>query len=323
MSNHEDLVQAYKTVEAVTLEVARSVEMPRRDLLVVVGAFTVGESVFIEGIPGNGKTTLAKSMATAVNGSFGRVQGTSEVLPSDITGNDIFDQSTQRYVFQPGPVFSNVLLVDEMGRLSPKTQSALFEAQQEKQVTVNGRTHQLPRPSVAIATNNPHAYSQGVNIITEAGIDRYGVTVEMPEHDEDMMLQVHEKTKQGHYPQTAVELRDMLQAREAVSKMDISSEVLRLAARAVVATREHAALDPETTVLGGQRPFANLLKVASVVALMDDSGKMRQTVNANDVAVAAHYVLPHRMGLTYKAAEQTNKQEVIDEALRAVATTRS
>src|SRR5207302_6892716 len=128
--------EAHYAIEALTAEMTESVIMPKSDLKAVIGCVVVGEAVLFEGVPGTGKTTLAKALAMAIGGDFSRVQGTPDVIPADITGGLIFNPKDREFHLNRGPIFTNVLLVDEANRLQSKTQSALLEAMQEKQVTI-------------------------------------------------------------------------------------------------------------------------------------------------------------------------------------------
>jgi len=143
--------------------------------LVVLGLVCEGH-VLIEDVPGVGKTMLARSLARSLNCSFNRIQCTPDMLPSDITGVDIFDQSTGTFKFLPGPILNQIVLADEINRATPKTQSALLEAMQERQVTVSGQSHQIPAPFMLLATQNPIEY-EGTFPLPEAQLDRFMVKV--------------------------------------------------------------------------------------------------------------------------------------------------
>src|SRR5688572_16815045 len=135
-------------------------------------AVLAGGHLLLQDVPGVGKTTLAAALATAVGGTFARVQFTSDLLPADITGTNVLDPGTGRFVFRPGPLFANVVLADEINRTTPKTQSALFEAMEERQVTVDGTTRELPRPFLVLATQNPFDY-HGTFQLPDSQLDRF------------------------------------------------------------------------------------------------------------------------------------------------------
>src|SRR5919199_5734997 len=157
--------------------------------LAVVALLCQGH-VLLEDVPGTGKTTLGRSLAQSLGGEFKRVQCTPDLLPSDVTGVSVFDQRTADFVFRPGPVFANVLLVDEINRATPRTQSAVLEAMQEQQVSVDGVTHPLPRPFSVVATQNPIEL-EGTFPLPEAQLDRFLLRLQVgypAEEDERLML---------------------------------------------------------------------------------------------------------------------------------------
>jgi len=144
-----------------------------------VAAFLAGGHVLFEDIPGVGKTVLAKALARGIGGSFGRVQGTPDLLPSDLTGVTVFDDDTRQWTFHPGPLFNNVVLVDELNRATPRTQSSLLEAMAERQVTVDGTTHPLPDPFFVVATQNPQGGDLGTFPLVGGQRDRFALSVSM------------------------------------------------------------------------------------------------------------------------------------------------
>jgi len=302
---------AFDTVQSMTAEVIRAVEIPDDELRAVIGAAATGEYVLFEGVPGTGKTTLAKSLAAALGGSYRRVQGTPDVTPSDITGNYVYSPKTGEYEFKPGPVFSNVVLLDEVNRLQPKSQSALLEAMQEKQVTVGNETYSLPSPFFVLATQNPHEIGQGVNPLTNANRDRFAIGITMPELSEDEMLAVEAKVEAAHKPTQVVEIDALNNVRSALTHMAIASSIKRDAAELVVAVREHKDLSSEETVLGGARPLLRILNLARYAGMSD----RRQKVEVADIAFAARYVLPHRVGLHFDQYNKTTAHEIVEQVI--------
>src|SRR5689334_15098796 len=170
--------------------IARAVKAPDRVLRDVLVALLAEGHVLIEDYPGVGKTALARAMARSIDAEFARVQCTADLLPADVVGTNVYNQRENRFEFRPGPVFANVVLVDEVNRASPKTQSGLLESMQERSVTVDGYTHELARPFIVLATQNPVEY-EGTYPLPEAQLDRFTVRVQLgypPANEEAAML---------------------------------------------------------------------------------------------------------------------------------------
>ena len=148
-------------------------------------ALLAGQHLLLSDLPGMGKTTLASALARVVGGSFRRVQGTPDLLPTDLVGASIYNQANESWTFQPGPLLSNVVLIDEVNRITPRTQSALLEAMAERQITVDGRTHVLPRPFMVVATMNPVG-SAGTFTMTAGQLDRFGLTLALGSAQRDV-----------------------------------------------------------------------------------------------------------------------------------------
>ena len=186
----DELAQASALAGALVDACARAVRAPRTSLQACVIALLSGGHVMIEDVPGVGKTVLAKSLARAAGCDYSRVQCTADLLPADVTGVTVWDQNAGTFLFRAGPVFANLVLVDEINRASPKTQSALLECMEEGQVTVDGETRTLPRPFMIIATQNPVEY-EGTFPLPEAQLDRFAVRVRIgypPPREEAAMI---------------------------------------------------------------------------------------------------------------------------------------
>ena len=260
----------------------------------VLCLFSEGHLI-IEDLPGVGKTTLAKSLARSVDLSFSRIQFTPDLLPSDVTGVNVYNQATHEFDFRPGPVFANVLLVDEINRTSPKTQAALLEAMQERQVTVDGATYGLAPPFIVMATQNPIEY-EGTYPLPEAQLDRFTMRISIgypPLAAEAQMLveQTTETPLESLEPVATAQ--DVLAAIEDVRRIFVEESVRRYVVALVRTTREDSRL-----FLGASpRAGINLLRVGKARALTAD----REYVVPDDVKAVAPAVLGHRLILAPEA----------------------
>ena len=266
--------------------------------------------VLVEDVPGVGKTVLAKALARSLELRFQRVQFTPDLLPADVTGVNVFDRGSGSFQFRPGPVFANVLLVDEINRASPKTQSALLEAMQETQVTVDGETHILERPFLVIATQNPVEY-EGTYPLPEAQLDRFAGRMGIgypPDADEARMLAEQTTEPPLEHLQPVAAHAELLDAIEAVRLVHVEESVNRYVVSLLRHTRESRRL-----ALGGSpRSGIALLRLAKARALTEG----RDYVVPEDVQELAQPVLAHRLILAPEArATGITAAEVVSEAL--------
>ncbi|MEO6630018.1 MAG: AAA family ATPase [Aquihabitans sp.] len=181
---------ATASISALVEQVSAVVLGDPGSIWMAAAAFTAGGHVLFEDIPGVGKTLLAKALAASIGGTFGRIQGTPDLLPSDLTGVTVYDDDTRTWNFRPGPLFNHVVLVDELNRATPRTQSALLEAMAEGQVTVDGTTHRLPDPFFVVATQNPHGGDIGTFPLVAGQRDRFSVSLSLGLPGRDAELQV-------------------------------------------------------------------------------------------------------------------------------------
>ncbi|HTK23938.1 MAG TPA: AAA family ATPase [Gaiella sp.] len=270
--------------------------------------------VLVEDVPGVGKTVLAKALARSLELRFQRVQFTPDLLPADVTGVNVFDRPSGSFRFRPGPVFANVLLVDEINRASPKTQSALLEAMQETQVTVDGVTHVLDRPFLVIATQNPVEY-EGTYPLPEAQLDRFAVRMAIgypPDAEEARMLAEQTTEPPLEHLRPVAGHAELLEAIDAVRGVHVEESMNRY----VVALLRHTRESRRLALGGSPRSGISLLRLAKARALTEG----RDFVVPEDVQALAQPVLAHRLILAPEArATGVTATEVVAEALAATA----
>jgi MoxR-like ATPase len=256
--------------------------------LAVINLISQGH-LLIEDVPGVGKTMLARSLARSIGCTFGRIQFTPDMLPSDVTGVSIYNQAEHKFEFRPGPIMAEIVLADEINRATPKTQSALLEAMQERQVTVDGSTHMLPKLFMVLATQNPIEY-EGTFRLPEAQLDRFlmRIRLDYPAFDDEINVL---KQQLLQHPidllQPVVSAEEVLIAQEAIKRVHVEQSVYRYIVELVRRTRQH-----EDTYLGASpRGSLGLLRASQARAVLMG----RDFVIPDDVKALATYVLGHRI----------------------------
>jgi MoxR-like ATPase len=227
--------------ERVSSNVEKVIMGKHREVQRVLIALLCRGHVLLEDVPGVGKTVLAKSVARSLGCSFSRVQCTPDILPSDITGVSIYNQKTEEFEFRPGPVFAQIVLADEINRATPKTQSALLEAMEERQVTVDGRTHALPRPFIVLATQNPIEY-EGTFPLPEAQLDRFLIRLRLGYPDMAAEMQLMDAQRKLHPLETleqVITIEEFAGAQDAVQDVYVDELIKRYILDIVTATRQH------------------------------------------------------------------------------------
>jgi MoxR-like ATPase len=261
-----------------------------------------------------GKTALARALARSIDAEFSRIQCTADLLPADAIGTMVFNQREARFDFHPGPVFANVLLVDEINRASPKTQSALLEAMQETQVTVDGETHVLDRPFLVVATQNPVEY-EGTYPLPEAQLDRFAVRMAIgypPDAEEARMLAEQTTEPPLEHLRPVADHAELLEAIEAVRRVHVEESMNRY----VVALLRHTRESRRLALGGSPRSGISLLRLAKARALTEG----RDFVVPEDVQALAQPVLGHRLILAPEArATGVTATEVVAEAMAGTA----
>jgi MoxR-like ATPase len=245
--------------------------------------------VLVEDVPGTGKTMLARAMAVSLGGSFKRLQCTPDLLPNDITGVSVFNQKTQQFDFRPGPVFVNILLADEINRATPRTQAALLEAMQERQVTVDGVTRPLAAPFLVLATQNPIEY-EGTFPLPEAQLDRFLMRLSLgyPEaDDEGRILRGQRKQHPIETVSQVVDGSQLLQLHDVVGDVHVDDSLERYILAIVRATRSHA----DVALGASPRGSLALYKTAQAMAAL----RGRDYVVPDDIKTLAPVTLTHRL----------------------------
>ncbi|HYY88881.1 MAG TPA: MoxR family ATPase [Chloroflexota bacterium] len=279
------------SVQATAQRLIENVErvlVGKRDAIeLAVAALLCEGHLLVEDVPGTGKTTLARALAQSIGGTFKRVQCTPDLLPSDVTGVSVFDQRSGDFVFRPGPIFAHVVLADEINRATPRTQSAVLEAMQEAQVSVDGVTRPLPRPFVVLATQNPIEL-EGTFPLPEAQVDRFLLRLNLGYPSEDDEVSMVELRQDSHVAlEAVVGLEGVQAATEAAAALRVHDEVRRYLVRVARATRE----DPGIRL--GASPRATLALHRAVQAWAAMQG--RDFVTPDDVKHMAVPVLAHRL----------------------------
>lgn len=269
--------------------------------------------VLIEDVPGVGKTVMAKALAKSIGLSFKRIQFTPDLLPSDVTGVSIYNQHSTHFEFRPGPIFANVVLADEINRASPKTQSALLEAMEEKQVTVDGQTYAEPRPFMVLATQNPIEY-EGTFPLPEAQLDRFLLQIHLGYPDAISEIHMLSQQQQEHPLEgigQVIGLDYVLEAQQAVRKVYVDDKIKEYIVQIMRATRSHA------DVYLGASPRGSLALYHAVQAYAAAEG--RDYVIPDDVKALVLPTLSHRLIISPAARiKNVEADEIIKEIMKKI-----
>lgn len=312
MVNMQELKRRFDIVFS---EVDRGIVGQKEAVEQLVAALLCDGHVYLEGYPGLAKTMIIKTLANIMDLKFSRIQGTPDLLPSDITGTYVIDESKGRkeFKFQPGPIFANVVLVDEVNRATPKSHSAVLEAMQEKQVTVGNATYKLEEPFFVLATGNP-IEQEGTFKLSEAQVDRFlfKINVVYPSTEEEM--KIIEKYDEVDFDdikfKKVFSREDLLKLQQLVKQVPVSNELKKYAIDLVSSTR-----NKKNLIEYGASPRASLalVKAAKARALMDG----RKYVSKEDIKKMAFPVLRHRVILSFEAERKgMNEDDVIKELIK-------
>ncbi|USB34401.1 MoxR family ATPase [Paenibacillus sp. YPG26] len=283
------------------------------EIKLLLTALFAGGHVLIEDVPGTGKTQLIKALARSMNGEYRRIQCNPDILPSDITGVSVFHPQEERFVFRPGPVMTHILLADEINRATTKTQSALLEVMEERNVTVDGVTYGLPNPFMLCATQNPIDF-EGTYMLPEAQLDRFMMKLRMGYPDESTertMLHSHQKGQPVDQLEPVTHMDEIARIQEEIRLVHIDDAVLNYLLEIVRRTREYEG------VLLGASPRASLafLNAVKAYAFLNE----RSYVLPDDIKILVPYVLGHRILLRPEARlDSLNTDTVLQNILRQV-----
>ncbi len=300
-----------EVAEELRTNITAAVKVSDRVLRDLLAALLAEGHVLIEDHPGVGKTALARSLARSIDAEYARIQCTVDLLPADVVGANVFDQREARFEFHPGPVFANVVLVDEINRASPKTQSGLLECMQERRVTVEGQSHELARPFLVVATQNPVEY-EGTYPLPEAQVDRFMVRISLgypSGPDEADMLSEHAERDRVLDLRPVTDLGKVAAAQAGVAAIHASEPLRRYVVSLCEATRDDARVEL------GASPRASLMLFRAAKSAAAMAG--RDHVLPDDVQSLAYSVLEHRL-LMRPGAGPDERRAVIASALEKV-----
>jgi MoxR-like ATPase len=297
---------------AVLDEIERVVVGKRAALTLILTTVLARGHVLIEDLPGLGKTLIARSFAAALGLDFTRVQFTPDLLPADLLGSTVYDMQSGRFDFRRGPIFTNLLLADEINRTPPKTQAALLEAMAEGQVSIDGVTHPLPQPFIVLATDNPIEY-EGTYPLPEAQLDRFAVRLELrylSERDEASMLQRRlDRGSAQPIVNQVVDAHDLLAMRESVEQVSVHTDVLHYVVSLAAASRHH----PQVAVGASPRAELDLVQLARARALLLG----RDYVIPEDIKALAVPAVAHRITLRPEMwVRKIQGSDVVEDLLR-------
>jgi MoxR-like ATPase len=269
--------------------------------------------ILIEDVPGTGKTMLARAVACSIGCSFRRIQFTPDMLPSDVTGVSVFNQKTREFEFRPGPVFAQIVLTDEINRATPKTQSALLEAMEERQITVDGQTHPMETPFLVLATQNPIEY-EGTFPLPEAQLDRFMLRIHLGYPDKAGEINILEAQQFAH-PITSLEQvvsqEELLEAQEAVKEIYVDDLIKAYIIDLCIATREH----PDVYLGASPRGSLALYRTGQTLAAI----RQRDYVIPDDIKYLAEATLAHRLIISPAARiKNVTAREVVEDIVSSI-----
>jgi len=299
-------------IASIIANVEKVIVGKREVIRLAVAALLANGHILIDDLPGVGKTTLARALARSVNGEFKRVQFTPDLLPSDLTGVSIYDPGELEFVFRPGPVFANIVLADEINRATPKSQAALLECMEERQVTADGVSHPVPRPFMVIGTENPIEY-EGTYLLPEAELDRFLLRLRLGYLRPSQEVEMLERQQFQHPLETlesVVEVAGILELQQAVRAVYLEDSLKQYLVELVSATRSH----PDVELGASPRGSLALMRLAQALAASEE----RDYVIPEDIRIVAVPALCHRLTLAPdRQMRGTTTESIIRELLEA------
>jgi MoxR-like ATPase len=305
-------VSAIERVNLLQNEIERVIRGKPEAVRLAIVTLLAGGHLLVEDVPGVGKTTLAHALARALDCSFQRIQFTSDLLPYDVIGLSIYDQTSSTFEWKPGPIFANVILADEINRTTPKTQSALLEAMAERHVTVEGITHALPQPFIVMATQNPIEH-HGTYPLPESQLDRFMLRLRIGYPgvvDEKQMLRDREHAEPLDEMQTVMSGADILELQKAVSEVSVDDAIVDYLMRIVTATRNSEMLDLGVSPRGSLALF----RAAQALALTED----REFCIPDDVKRLVIPIFAHRLTVSSRYSSAMRRSEEAEAVLQEI-----
>ncbi len=325
MDDARSALEHFRRIYANVTDQVRKVIVGHRSVIDEVMTCLLGSGHgLVEGVPGLGKTLLVRTLSRAIDLSFSRIQFTPDLMPADIVGTNVIEEDehgVRRFRFEPGPIFGNIILADEVNRATPKTQSAMLEAMQETTVTVGRRCHDLPRPFMVLATQNP-IEMEGTYPLPEAQLDRFMLKIRIGDPSADELVEIVERTTIGVEPaaETVASADDIMAMRALVREVPVASHVKQYVAELVLATHPDRDASPELTkryIRYGSSPRGAqaIILAAKVRALLED----RHHVSFDDVKETILPALRHRIIFTFEGqAENLDPDDVLNDIVAYV-----
>ena len=300
-----DIALVHDFVQRVTDNVSRVILGKQKAIEQTMLALLCEGHLLIEDVPGLGKTMLARAMSRSIGCTFNRIQFTPDMLPSDVTGVSVYNQKTQEFEFRPGPIFAQIVLADEINRATPKTQAALLEVMEERQITVDGKTYNMERPFLVLATQNPIEY-EGTFPLPEAQVDRFMLRIHLGYPDREHEIAIL-GSQEDHHPildlGQVVSREELLTAQKAVKRVYVDDNIKGYIVTLVQATREH----PDVYLGASPRGSLALFQTSRALAAMRE----RDFVLPDDVKALAVSTLAHRVIVSPSARIKNISSETI------------